>query len=637
MPITTPPTAPSRADPTTFPARADAWVAWQESSLVPQINALEANVNAKEASTVAAAATAQAAITSINTALNRYTFSTSTTMSDPGVGIVRFNNATLASVTAIAMDAQSADAGNPNIIGLLANFGASDSAIKGLIRFTQAGTPSTFAAFNITAVVNNTGWVQLTVTHVASAGSFTNGASFVMEFHRTGDSGDAQVLRDDLASSSAGKGAELVAASGGSGANAFATVAGFIGRIVSTVGASLVGFAQAGAGAQPRTVETKLREVLLSRTDFGTSTEFDVARTANPTIPNLDGGGNFGARLTPTAEPAQLALADAVQTVCAGPRDALIYAGEQSVRVVRNFATMGGFRFRGQYSRGRAPTFAMPTNKTVTAPADLGGMTAKTDENWYAVFACANNGDTTATLKLMPFLRAGVVSGSNVPLTKAGEGISTNITQSYAWTANNNLANTDCLVIFENGGWSGRVTKITANATSQITLQTVGTVAAGDFLLPAPPGFAHYVYLGSVYYDTAEVRNFYDTGSVVKGKMIYLLSPNNTAGSVAAPGITFNAAGYISPLASAVIIDSTLVLSTASTGDYAEYYDPDGANHIVQTKYTYKTLSGSSQSVVFDGVDVPFLYPQKFNFYNAGGLASARFSAQLNVTGWIES
>jgi hypothetical protein len=48
------------------------------------------------------------------------------------------------------------------------------------------------------------------------------------------------------------------------------------------------------------------------------------------------------------------------------------------MRVFRNYATMGGFRFRGQYSKGRAPTFAMPSNKVVTSPGDLGGMTAKT-------------------------------------------------------------------------------------------------------------------------------------------------------------------------------------------------------------------------------------------------------------------
>ena len=62
MPITTAPTAPSRADPATFPDRADAFVAWQETSLVPQINALEANVNARESSTVAASNAAAAVV-----------------------------------------------------------------------------------------------------------------------------------------------------------------------------------------------------------------------------------------------------------------------------------------------------------------------------------------------------------------------------------------------------------------------------------------------------------------------------------------------------------------------------------------------------------------------------------------------
>ena len=134
-------------------------------------------------------------------------------------------------------------------------------------------------------------------------------------------------------------------------------------------------------------------------------------------------------------------------------------------------------------------------------------MTATTFENWYAVFACADNGDATATLKVMPFLRAGVVSGSNIPLSRAGEGIYVTASQSYAWTSTNNLAGTDLLVISENGGFSGRVTTVTANSTSQITATTIGSITEGDYLLPAPPGFDHYVYLGSFYEDTAEVRN----------------------------------------------------------------------------------------------------------------------------------
>lgn len=75
-------------------------------------------------------------------------------------------------------------------------------------------------------------------------------------------------LRDDLASDSSGKGAELVSAEDGSGGTAFTTVAGFITRILSSVGAALVGFIQAGVGAIARTVQDKLRESV-SVKDFG--------------------------------------------------------------------------------------------------------------------------------------------------------------------------------------------------------------------------------------------------------------------------------------------------------------------------------------------------------------------------------
>lgn len=319
-----------------------------------------------------------------------------------------------------------------------------------------------------------------------------------------------------------------------------------------------------------------------------------------------------------------------------GARDAICYAGAQSVKVFRNYATMGGFRFRGQYTKGRAPTFAMPSNKTVTLPGSLGAMSATTFENWYAVFACANDGDATATLKVMPYLRAGVVSGSNIPLSRAGEGIYITSTQTYAWSATNNLANTDILVISENGGFSGRVTTVAANTVSQITVDTIGAITEGDYLLPAPPGFKHYVYLGSFYEDTAEVRNIYDTGDLVKAKMIYLVYPNVPTGSVSGPpGQKFNCAGYICPLATGVVIDSTCVLSTSSAGDYVEYFDGDGGNHIVQTFSTNKNNAGN-MNVVFSNAQVPFLYFQTFNFYNAGSLTATRINGQLNVTGWFE-
>lgn len=319
--------------------------------------------------------------------------------------------------------------------------------------------------------------------------------------------------------------------------------------------------------------------------------------------------------------------------VTAGPRDVIQYVNSTSVSVVRNSVQMGGFRFKGQYTKQDAPSFAMPVSKVVSTSTGLGAESAVRTENWYAVFACANSGGTVS-LKLMPFLRAGTVSGSNVPLIKAGEGIHALTAQTYAWGAANNLAGVECLVISEGGGWSGRVTKIMANVAGQVTLETVGAVAAYDYLLPAPRGFEHYCYLGCFYVDTAEVRNIYDTGTLVKSKGIYILSPS-TNGSQAVPGVSMNAAGYISPLALAVVLDSSCSLSTASSGEYAEYFDPDGGAHTVQSGYYYKTAA-TSTAVVFSNVQIPFLYPQKFWFANDGSLAATRINGQLNITGWIE-
>lgn len=400
-------------------------------------------------------------------------------------------------------------------------------------------------------------------------------------------------------------------------------------------GSAGVGHTPAGAGAVTTDVQTKLRAIV-ERSEYTTSGNFDAAKAGKP---NIDGAGNFDAPVTPLGEAEQMQLASALHPVAAGPRDAIVYNNATSVRVFRNHAVMGGFRFRGQYTKGRAPCFPMPASKIASAATGLGAESAVRTENWYAVFACANSGDSTATLKVMPFLRAGTVSGSNVPLIKAGEGIHALTAQTYAWSAANNLAGTDCLVISEGGNFSGRVTTITANSASQITLANVGSVAAYDFLLPAPPGFTHYVYLGSFYYDTDEVRNLYDSGSVAKAKMIFLQQPSAalTGAVTGPPGVSFDCAGYISPLATLVCLDSSCSLSTATSGGFAEYFDPDGGNHIIDTRYEVKATA-TTETVVFSNIQVPFLYYQKFWYSNGGtaGIPANRISGQFNITGWIE-
>lgn len=119
-----------------------------------------------------------------------YLFDTSTSMADPGTGDVRFNNATLSSVTAIAFDAQTAETGNPDVSDFIATWGDSSNADKGNITFRKSGDSTVFAIFSITAaVVDNTGWLQITVIHVDSAGTFSASDSLYASFSRAGTAG----------------------------------------------------------------------------------------------------------------------------------------------------------------------------------------------------------------------------------------------------------------------------------------------------------------------------------------------------------------------------------------------------------------------------------------------------------------
>ena len=119
----------------------------------------------------------------------KYTFSTTTSMADPGAGILRYNHGTVASVTAIAIDDTTADIGNPDIEAWIASWDDSTSTIKGQLRLVEPGTPANYAVFNVTALTDNSGWVQLAVAHVDSNGTFGNTDSIRLSFSRTGDKG----------------------------------------------------------------------------------------------------------------------------------------------------------------------------------------------------------------------------------------------------------------------------------------------------------------------------------------------------------------------------------------------------------------------------------------------------------------
>lgn len=119
-----------------------------------------------------------------------YTFSTTTTNSDPGNGVLRLNNATQTSAVAIYADLL--DTAGTTWTTVLDTLDDSSSTIKGFIRLVKKSDASKWLEFTISAVVSQSGYRELTVTNVAgsAASPFANSDAIVLTFTRTGDKGD---------------------------------------------------------------------------------------------------------------------------------------------------------------------------------------------------------------------------------------------------------------------------------------------------------------------------------------------------------------------------------------------------------------------------------------------------------------
>jgi hypothetical protein len=150
-------------------------------------NAATSETNAANSATASAASATEAQTAS---SMLLYAFASSTTMADPGTGLFRLNNATLSSVTAIAIDATSGQSGNPDVSDRLADWGVGTSTIKGTLTITNGSSPATFVTYSVTAVADNTGWLQFTVAHVDSNGTFSASDNCYLHFTKTGNKGD---------------------------------------------------------------------------------------------------------------------------------------------------------------------------------------------------------------------------------------------------------------------------------------------------------------------------------------------------------------------------------------------------------------------------------------------------------------
>ncbi len=154
------------------------------------------SANSSTASANSATASANSAVEAANEVAvlaPRYKFSATTTVADPGVSFLRFNNSVASAATIVIINEKTADSGNPDIEDWLKSWDDSTSTIKGYIRIVDPNAPANYVIYNITGLTDRTGHVELLVAHVDS--NFVSGTTFVEDntlritFSRTGDLG----------------------------------------------------------------------------------------------------------------------------------------------------------------------------------------------------------------------------------------------------------------------------------------------------------------------------------------------------------------------------------------------------------------------------------------------------------------
>jgi hypothetical protein len=121
-----------------------------------------------------------------------YTFSTTTTDSDPGSGIVRFNNATQNATTEIYIDDEDSDGTDVSgVIGLLAG-GNNPSSVLGYVTIRKEFAPENFITMKITTLTSASGYTKLVGTVEASSGAtpFSDTDNLYFSIDVSGDKGD---------------------------------------------------------------------------------------------------------------------------------------------------------------------------------------------------------------------------------------------------------------------------------------------------------------------------------------------------------------------------------------------------------------------------------------------------------------
>ena len=118
-----------------------------------------------------------------------YTFSNSTTDSDPGQGNLRISESTFSGALTLYID--DTDDNGTDIQTYLRTIDDSTSSIKGHYRISNRLNADDFALFTITgSITEATGYFKVPSSYISGSTSFSNSEDVIITFARTGDKGD---------------------------------------------------------------------------------------------------------------------------------------------------------------------------------------------------------------------------------------------------------------------------------------------------------------------------------------------------------------------------------------------------------------------------------------------------------------
>ena len=118
-----------------------------------------------------------------------FTFSTTTTDSDPGDGTFRLNNATYLDATQIYID--NVEYGGSSVVAWVNSFDDSTNNRKGVIKIYKKTDPSVWTSYYVDSLTNATGYKKINVTSISSVGTLTTDpGDCIITFSLAGNTGE---------------------------------------------------------------------------------------------------------------------------------------------------------------------------------------------------------------------------------------------------------------------------------------------------------------------------------------------------------------------------------------------------------------------------------------------------------------